>query len=309
MSAEQPQWEKDVLERLLFASLQEQRRARRWGIFFKLMFLFYVLIFILILWPNNTTEMPGVSTPHAAIINITGTIFPGGEYSAEHIIRNLNRAFQDKNTLGVILNINSPGGTPVQADEVYNEITRLRQRYPSKKIYAVCSDICASGAYYIAASTNAIYADPSSLVGSIGVMIGSFGFTDAMQKLGIERRLLVAGKNKGLLDPFSPMNDTQKHYLQDIIDKTHQIFIDKVKQGRGARLKLDTPDLFSGLVWTGADAERIGLVDGMKSVADVARDLFKTKNIVNYRSPVSFIDRLSRGLTTDFADGLLRHLS
>ncbi len=303
-------WERNVLEKVLMASLEEQRRSRRWKIFFRLVVLIYILVFVVaLIWPTSKSSIKNLNKPHAAIVNITGIIAPKSDYSAYRINRNLNRAFKDKKTLGVILNINSPGGTPVQADLIYENIMRLRKKYPHTKIYAVCSDVCASGAYYIAASANDIYTNRASLVGSIGVMINSFGFTQAMEKLGIQRRLIIAGRNKGILDPFSPMNTTERNILQHIVDETHRVFIDKVKQGRGKRLKLNTPDLFSGSVWTGEDAKKIGLIDGFLTIRQVARLKIGTKYTATYRIRQNWLRTLSRSLGTEFADSMLSHLT
>ncbi len=300
----QSNWEHKVLEQLVFASLKEQRKTRRWNIFFKLVFIIYIALFIVALWPTKN-EPKDAMEPHASIININGVIMPGSKASADNLATSLRRAFEDKNTKGVILRINSPGGAPVEADYVYNEIMRLRKKYPDTKVYAVCSDVCASGAYYIASAADDIYANPSSLVGSIGVMINGFGFVDTMKKLGIERRLLIAGENKGILDPFSPMTDQQKQYIQRILDETHQQFIQAVEKGRGKRLDLNNPNLFSGLIWSGIDAKKIGLIDGFKSTGGVMRDILHTKYHVDYTRKQGFLERFADKLGTTFTQSFL----
>jgi len=283
-------WERDVLEKLAFASLREQRARRRWSIFFRFLVLAVIVFGIWVIWGygNDDGEILG---PHTALIDIDGTIEPGTSGSAEVVIPALDNAFADDSTVGVILHINSPGGSPVQAGMINDEITRLRKKYPRKPIYVVVDEICASGGYYIAAAADKIFVNKASIVGSIGVLMDGFGFTGLMGKLGVERRLLTAGENKGFLDPFSPETDKQKAYAQQMLDEIHQQFIDVVRRGRGARLK-ETPEMFSGLFWTGSRAVQMGLADGFGSVDSVARDVLKQDNIVDYTEHEGLSERL-----------------
>ena len=247
MTDNDEQWERGLIERLATAALREQRRSRMWGIFFKLLFFVYLSAMILLAvdWRDKTAEASRGN--HTALVELNGLIAPGTDTSAEKINASLRAAFKDSTTKGVVLRINSPGGSPVQAQNIYDEIRRLRKKYPRVPLYAVVEDICASGGYYVAAAADRIYVTRSSIVGSVGVRMDGFGFTGLMQKLGVERRLLTAGKNKGFLDPFLPEEETQKQYAQAMLDQIHRQFIDDVRQGRGKRLK-ETPEIFSGLV-------------------------------------------------------------
>jgi len=285
-----PGWERDVLEKLAFANLKEQRARRRWGIFFKSMTLLLIAFAIWAGFIRSGGEMETVG-PHTALIKIDGEIESQGAGDADNVIAALHKAYQDSGTVGVILAINSPGGSPVQAGIIYDEIMRLRKKYPQKPLDVVVGEMCASGGYYIAAAANRIYVNKASIVGSIGVLMDGFGFTGTMQKLGVERRLLTAGKNKGFLDPFSPMSDEQKNYALSMLEQIHQQFIDAVRKGRGNRLK-ETPDIFSGLFWTGATAVQMGLADGFGTVESVARDEFKATNIVDYTQREGLSDRV-----------------
>ena len=242
-------WERDLLDRLAFAAVTEQRRARRWGIFFKLLLFVYLFSLLLVYWPSGL-ETSVVGKPHTALIKLEGIIAEDAPASADNIISGLRDAFEDKNTRGVILRINSPGGSPVQAGYIHDEIKRLRKKYPKVPLYAVITDLCASGGYYVAAAADRIYADKASVVGSIGVRMGGFGFVDAMRKLGVERRLLTAGKHKGFLDPFLPTKEDEVAHVRVLLEDIHQQFIDVVKEGRGKRLT-DDDTIFSGLIWTG----------------------------------------------------------
>ena len=250
MTEKDPSWERQTLEKLAFAALTEQRRARYWGIFFKLLTFAYVT-FILVMaldWRGEDGITGG--SKHTALVTLEGVIEAKGDASAERITGALQSAFEDKNTQGVIMRINSPGGSPVQSGIINDEIRRLRTLFPNIPFYVVVEDICASGGYYVAAAADKIYVNKASLVGSIGVLMNGFGFTGVMDKLGVERRLITAGENKGFLDPFSPVEARQKEFAQGMINEIHQQFIAVVKQGRGKRLK-DNPDTFSGLIWTG----------------------------------------------------------
>lgn len=299
-----PQWERSVLERLALKALDEQRRARQWGALFKL--LWFILAFLLVAgwfgWVGRADkDLAAVSGSgrHTALVNLEGVIAPDGKASAERIIRGLDRAFADAGTKGVILRINSPGGSPVQAGYINDEMRRLRAKYPGIPLYVVVQDLCASGGYYVAAAADRIYVDKASLVGSIGVIINSFGFTGAMEKLGIERRAYIAGANKDFLDPFAPENPVQREHAQKMLDDIHEQFIKVVREGRGKRLK-ETPDLFSGLVWTGEQSVALGLADGFGSAESVARDVIKADKLVDYTPEENVFDTLTRRFGTSF---------
>ncbi len=274
-------WERDTLEKLAFSVLQEQKRARHWGIFFKLLAFIFLFSLLYLAYRGNSEISPKFSGKHTALIELNGPIAANTPAGAEQINESLDDAFKDKDTKGVILQIDSPGGSPVQAGQINDEITRLRKRYPKIPIYAVVGDMCASGAYYIAVATDKIFVDKASIVGSIGVLMDGFGFTGTMQKLGVERRLLTAGVNKGFLDPFSPMSDKQKAYALGMLEDIHKQFIHAVKVGRGNRLK-DAPDLFSGLVWTGEKSISMGLADAYGTTDSVARQVIGAEQIVDY---------------------------
>ncbi|MFM9888663.1 MAG: S49 family peptidase [Burkholderiales bacterium] len=285
-------WERLVIERLASEGLKEQRRARRWGIFFKILGFAYVT-FILVMaidWGFG-----GKSGKHTALIEIAGVIDAKGNANADRVITALQNAFKDANTQGIVLRINSPGGSPVQAGIIYDEIVRLREKHPTTPLFAVIEDICASGGYYIAAATDKIYVDKASIVGSIGVLMDGFGFTETMQKLGVERRLVTAGENKAFLDPFSPMNAQHREFAKTLLGDIHQQFISVVKKGRGDRLK-DDPALFSGLIWTGAKSIEMGLADGLGSLDYVAREVIKAELVVDFTQKENIADRLAKRL-------------
>lgn len=288
----EPDFEKSLLAYAVEDIAKEIRSNRRWRNFFRITILLYLLFLLISFFASETTMNASRHVAHTALVDISGPIMSGAMASADNITSALRRAFKDSKTRGVVLRINSPGGSPVQADYVYNEIKRLRKEYPNIKVYAVCTDVCASAAYYIASASDQIYADPSSLVGSIGVLIDGFGFVDAIHKLGIERRLLTAGTNKGFLDPFSPLNSTAKQHAFNMLATIHKIFIDKVKTGRGKRLKI-TPDIFSGQAYTGIESKELGLVDDFASPGQVARDIIHYKTVVNYTIKPDFFDKLS----------------
>jgi protease-4 len=294
MTDQNENWERSVLEKLAMSAIQEQRRARHWSIFFKTLTFVYlfILLFMFLGWRGEHAET-ALGGKHTALVEIVGVIAPNTQANADNIIDSLQQAFKDKNTQGVILRINSPGGSPVQAGYINDEIKRLRAKYPEIPLYVVVEDACASGGYYVAAAADKIFVNKASLVGSIGVLMDGFGFTGTMEKLGVERRLLTAGTNKGFLDPFSPMVQSQKDYAKTMLTEIHQQFIDVVKQGRGKRLK-ETPDLFSGLVWTGQKSIDLGLADEMGSVQSVARDVIKAEDIVDYTTHEGFADRLAK---------------
>ncbi len=294
-------WTRELLEKLATESLVERRRARRWSIFFRLTYLLLFIVGGLAVLGALGTGL-GVVGSHAAVIEIRGTIEEGGSNSAERINDALLSAFES-DAVGVILRINSPGGSPVQAGQIYDEIRRLRGKHPDKPVLAVIEEMGASGGYYVAAAADRIYADKASLVGSIGVLINGFGFTGAMEKLGVERRLITAGSNKGFLDPFSPEDETDRLHAQGLLDTIHQQFITAVREGRGDRLR-DRPELFTGLVWTGAKAVELGLVDAMGTVRSVAREELDAESIVDYTPRESVAERLARQVGAQLAAGL-----
>ncbi|UTW05345.1 signal peptide peptidase SppA [Amphritea atlantica] len=275
---------------------KEQRAARRWGIFFKLLTFGYLFVILgIYLFADTFTPDMDEGGEHTAVVQVKGVIADGEDASADHIIGALRRAFEDEGSKAIILRINSPGGSPVQSGYVYDEVKRLRALHPEKKVYAVILDIGASGAYYIAASADEIYADKASLVGSIGVVSSGFGFVDLMEKVGVERRNLISGENKTFLDPFSPLKDKDRAFWQTVLDTTHKQFIDQVRKGRGDRLQ-QNDQLFSGLVWTGEQALDLGLIDGLGSSGYVAREIVGAEKLVDYTpkgSPLEqLIDRL-----------------
>ena len=273
----------------------EQRRNRRWGIFFKMLFVLYLSTFLIIYIVKNT-EFGSFSThKHSALIEINGVIAANTQARADYVITGLRRAFKDENTQGVILRINSPGGSPVQAGYINDEIIRLREKHPDIPIYAVITDMCASGGYYIAASTDKIYANKASIVGSIGVIMAGFGFVETIEKLGIERRLLHAGDNKGFMDPFQPLKNAEATHVQGLLNEIHQQFIDVVKHGRGVRLK-DDEKLFSGLIWTGSESIKLGLVDELASASQVARDVIGAEDMIDYTKRESYLDEFAKNI-------------
>jgi protease IV len=298
-------WERGVLERLVRSVLDEQRRARRWSILFKslgFLYLFVVLFLVLGWFSGKDKGLPG---RHTALVEINGVIAADSQASAERVNAGLQDAFKDTKTAGVILRVNSPGGSPVQAGQINGEMRRLRGLYPKVPLYVVVEDICASGGYYVAAAADQIYVDQASIVGSIGVLMDGFGFTGTMEKLGVERRLLTAGDNKGFLDPFSPINPKQRDYAEKLLADVHRQFIDVVKQGRGKRLK-ETPELFSGLFWTGQRSIELGLADGLGSVDYVAREVIKAEDIVDFTPRENLAERFARRLGAATAEALVR---
>lgn len=284
-----------LLEQAVLAQVIEQRRKRRWGIFFKLLGFAYLLAVLALFSPFESLEKTNTHTPHTALIEIRGVIADEERANADTIISSLRAAFENPATRGVVLRINSPGGSPVQSGLVYDEIKRLRTLHPDIKLYAVITDLGASGAYYIASAADAIYADKASLVGSIGVTASGFGFVEAMKKLGVERRIYTAGEHKGFLDPFVPQQESEQIFWKDVLQTTHKQFIASVKAGRGDRLKDgEHPELFSGLVWTGEQAVALGLIDALGSVDSVARDVIGQEVIVDFTEQESTIDRLAK---------------
>lgn len=300
-------WERDVLEKLATEGLIEQRRARRWGIFFKLLGFGYLFIGLLLFLPLMGDGGPVTGKhgdKHTALVELKGVIAPDADASADNIVSALRAAFEDKKTAGVILRINSPGGSPVQSGYIYNEMLRLRKENPDVPLYAVISDVCASGGYYVAAAAEKIYADQASIVGSIGVRMDNFGFVEAMKKLGVERRTLTAGENKALLDPFAPSNPQVNKHLQTLLNDIHGQFISAVKKGRGDKLK-EVDGMFSGLIWTGDQSVEIGLVDELASTSYVAREVLHAEDIVDYTVRPDFFSRFSRGVGVAMANLLI----
>jgi protease-4 len=296
------QWERAAIERLAGAALQEQRRARRWGIFFKLLTFAYVtaLILMVVDWGDR-----GDSTgKHTALVEVNGVIAPGTDASAERVMASLQAAFKDENTQGVVVRINSPGGSPVQSNTIYEEMRRLRKKHSAIPLYVVVEDLCASGGYYVAAAADRIYVSRSSIVGSIGVRMDSFGVTGLMEKLGVERRLLTAGDNKGFLDPFLPVDPAQKAHAQALLGEVHRHFIDAVREGRGSRLK-ESPDMFSGLIWTGQKSIELGLADAIGSVDYVAREVVKAEKVVDYTQKENLAEKFARRLGAGAASAVL----
>lgn len=310
IAAKDQQWERDVLNRLAFATLNEQRRARRWGIFFKVLLFIYLFSLFFVFKPDLGKQLMGTaeefsSTKHVALVELQGIIADDSEASADIVITGLRAAFADTNTVGVILRVNSPGGSPVQSGYINDEIKRLREKHPEIPLYAVITDMCASGGYYIAAAADKIYADKASIVGSIGVIMSSFGFVEALQKLGIERRLLTAGEHKAFLDPFSPQKDEDATHVKTLLNNIHEQFIDVVKKGRGERLKVDeNPQLFSGLVWTGEQAVQLGLVDALGSSSFVAREVLKTEKLVDFTAKPNYFEKFAENFGSAMANRL-----
>lgn len=297
----------DALKEIAMAGVKEQRSARRWRIFFKFCSLFVFLLLIGALFSGiaKKDKLITIGKSYTAVVDVQGVIMQGAEASADNIIPALQTAFDDPNAAGVILRCNSPGGSPVQSAYVYDEIIRLRDIYPEKKVVAVAADLCASGGYFIISAAEEIYANKSSLVGSIGVRMQGFGFVEAMQKVGVESRELTAGENKAILDPFSPRKPEDEAFVKKMLETTHKHFIDAVKAGRGDRLA-DNPDIFSGLFWTGEDAKKLGLVDGFGSPASVARDIIKAETMINVSPKDDMFERLSKRLGASATSLLLK---
>jgi len=304
-SAAAPAWERATLEKLAFASLKEQRVARRWRIAFRMLWLLVVVVALGVGFERGAPATDG-SKPHTAVVEIKGEIAGGAQASAELVIAAVRSAFEDQGTQAVVLLIDSPGGSPVQAGIINDEIVRLKAKY-KKPVYAVVEETCASAAYYIAVSADKIFVDKASIVGSIGVLMDGFGFTGLMDKLGIERRLLTAGENKGFLDPFSPQTDKQRAYAQAMLDQIHKQFIAVVKAGRGNRLK-ETPETFSGLFWTGQQAVEMGLADQLGNLDYVAREVVKAEDVVNYTQRENVAERLVKRFGASIGEGAVHAL-
>ena len=300
-----PGWERSTLEKLMFATLEEQRQTRRWRAFVRLAWLVFLLFLV---WTFAYRGAPAADklSPHTAVIQIDGEIGPKQEASAEFIVAAAKAAFEDQGAQGVVLLINSPGGSPVQAGIVSDELKRLKEKY-KKPLYAVVEESCASAAYYIAASADRIFVDKASIVGSIGVLMEGFGFVGLMDKLGIERRLLTAGENKGFLDPFSPQTDRHREHAQQMLNQVHRQFIDVVRAGRGKRLK-DVPELFSGLFWTGQQAVELGLADQLGNLDFVAREVIKAEDLVDYTRRENVAEKLAKRFGAAVGEGAVKAL-
>ena len=282
--------EKQLLSRFLEESLREKRKVRRWSVFSRLIVV-GIVVLVLFFSISQETDFGNFRLEHTALIKVDGPIFADSMASAENINRVLHRAYENDYAKAVVLELNTPGGSPVQAGRIYTTIKHLREKYPDKPLYAVISDICASGGMYIAAAADMIYADHASIVGSIGVIMSGFGFENTLEKLGMERRLMTAGEHKGMLDPFSPQDPKEVRHIQIILDQIHEQFIQRVKQGRGDKLSQDA-DLFSGLVWTGEQAKELGLVDNFGDVQYVAKEIIKQEEIVEYSIEKSLWEKL-----------------
>ena len=287
-------WERATLEKLVLASINEQRAARRWKMGMRLAWLAFFALTAWLLFQRAPS--PGVNAariePHTAVVDVQGMIADDADANAKDILESAKAAFENTNAKAVVLLINSPGGSPVQAGIINDELVRLKALH-KKPLYAVVGDSCASGAYYIAVAADKIFVDKASMVGSIGVLMNGFGFTGTMEKIGVERRLLTAGENKGMLDPFSPLKPEHQAYAQTMLDQIHQQFIEVVRKNRGSRLH-ETPETFSGLVWTGQQAVQLGLADQLGSVDSVARDVIKQETLVNYTRRDNVAERLAR---------------
>ncbi|HXD07039.1 MAG TPA: S49 family peptidase [Burkholderiaceae bacterium] len=287
------------------AFLKDRRSERRWRVFFRLAWLLLFAAIVVAVF-NERTRAVAPSGPHTALIELRGEIAGESEASAENLIAGLRSAFEDEGAQAVVIRINSPGGSPVQAGLVNDEIRRLKAIH-KKKLYAVCEELCASAAYYIAAAADDIYVDKASIVGSIGVLMDGFGFTGTMDKLGVERRLITAGENKGLLDPFSPLSEKHKAYAQAMVDEIHRQFIKVVRDGRGKRLK-ETPETFSGLFWSGEDAIKQGLADHYGSLDSVARDVVKAEEVIDYTPKENVAERLAKRFGASIGEGAIKTL-
>lgn len=295
-------WALRTVEKIALAGLQEQKTARRWSVLFKSLTFIY-LFFLLMMLLGWVGQSKSTSIAHTALIDISGVIEASGQVNADAVISSLNDAYDNKGTKGIILRINSPGGSPVQAGIINDEIHRQRKLHPEIPVYAVVEDICASGGYYIAVAADKIFVDKASIVGSIGVLMDGYGFTEAMKKVGVERRLMTAGENKGMLDPFSPVNPKQQAFAQSMLNQIHQQFITVVREGRGSRLKEDA-DTFSGLFWNGEESIKLGLADAQGSAEYVAREVIKQAEIVDFTYQETVVDRFAKKLGASMAQEL-----
>ncbi|MEM8844788.1 MAG: S49 family peptidase [Pseudomonadota bacterium] len=301
MDSSKPNWEQQAIVDIANQGLKEQRRSRRWGIFFKILGFAYLFLILSLFISTDTNTI--TSERHTALVDMSGLIAQGENASADFVTHGLRSAFESENSAAVILRINSPGGSPVQAAYINTEMKRLREKYPTKPLYVVISDICASGGIYAAVAGDKIFANESSIVGSIGVRMDGFGFVDTLKKLGIERRLMTAGDHKAILDPFSPEDSFEKEHVQNLLDEVHEQFIEIVKEGRGDKL-VDDPAIFSGLFWTGTEAMKLGLVDGFGSAGYVAREVVGVEDIVDYTYQEDFFTRFAKRMGSAMATQL-----
>ena len=291
-ATEDANWQRDVIEKLAFSALTEQKTARRWSTLFKGLTFAYLLVLMLMALGVFNDGKKTFDT-HTALIDISGVIEAGGEVNADAVMNSLHDAYDSKGTKGIILRINSPGGSPVQAGIINDEIKRQKKLHPNIPVYAVVEDICASGGYYIAAAADKIYVDKASIVGSIGVLMDGYGFTETMKKVGVERRLMTAGENKAMLDPFSPVNPKHQQLAQTMLNEVHEQFKTVVREGRGTRLK-ETPEVFSGLFWSGEQSIKLGLADALGSADYVAREIIKQEEIVDFTYKEDFTSRIAK---------------
>lgn len=303
-SGDESAWEKSLIEKLALAGVTEQRRSRRWGIFFKLVMMTYlVVLLVMSMGPRINFGLQGVEK-HTAVVDVSGMIMQGADANAASIIQGLHAAVEDEMTQGIIIRLNTPGGSPVQSAYVYEEILAIRKQYPHIPVHAVVTDMCTSGGYYIAAAVDKIFVHPASIVGSIGVIMEGYGFVNTMEKLGVERRVMTAGKHKAMLDSFAPVNKAEKAHAQHLLDQVHQQFIDAVKLGRGERLKV-TEDMFSGLVWTGQESIALGLTDGIGHDRSVAKDIIGAEKLVDFTPRAQFLERLATKLASSVSEILM----
>ena len=300
-SSSNNQWQQQTIEKLALSGLKEQQTARRWSTFFK--FLTFVYLFFILMLALGWLGGKGATGPHTALIEISGVIEPGGDVNADSVINSLNEAYESTGTKGIILRFNTPGGSPVQSGIINDEIVRQKKLHPTIPVYGVVEDICASGGYYIAAATDKIYVDKGSIVGSIGVLMDGYGFTEVMKKVGVERRLLTAGENKAMLDPFSPVNEKHQALAQAMLNEIHEQFKTVVRNGRGNRLK-ETPETFSGLFWSGEQSIKLGLADALGSADYVAREVIKQEEIVDYTYQETVVDRFAKRLGASMAKAI-----
>ena len=302
MDMESSGWERKLLEKLALESLIEQRRKRRWGIFFKFLGFTYIAV-LLVMFTGVAVSGKSAVGRHTALVDLRGVIDSEGPASADKIIGGLQSAFADTNSAGVVLRINSPGGSPVQSGMIYDEIRRLRQANPKTPFYVVVEEICASGGYYVASAADKIFVDKASLIGSIGVLMDGFGFEEAMKKVGVERRLMTAGENKGFMDPFSPQNPKQREFIQTMLNEIHQQFIKAVKDGRGERLK-ETPEMFTGLIWNGVRGVEMGLADELGTLSYIAREVIKAPDVIDYTEQENFAERFAKRVGATFGQSV-----
>lgn len=299
-------WEREVIANIATESLNEQRKARRWGVFFKILGFAYITGALLMVRGNFDFSFKAAEQ-HTAIVDVSGPIANDKPASAYRIIKGIKAALEDELTAGLLIRVSSPGGSPVESGRVYDEIMRLREEYDTP-IIAVIQEIGASGGYYIAAAADEIYADKASLVGSIGVRSGGFGFVETLKMLGVERRLITSGNNKAFLDPFAPVKQDEVQHMENLLESIHQQFKTAVKKGRGDRLT-NTDEVFSGLIWTGEQAVDIGLIDHIGSEMSIARDIFNAETLVNFTPSEGLVSQLTKGIGTSLADRLFAKLT